>query len=402
MTIRNTIDVRNHNRYLVFKSIQKHGFTSISTLAKEIELSHTAVKNSVNDLMKSNLIVRVGAGPSMGGRPPDLFSPNLDRIFLIGVQIKKTHLIAALANLAGEILFIKERSIDHHDPESLAECIGDVVAGIKKERNLEDRRIFAMGVAVLGIVDRKKNIVFDATFSWERVPFQHLLEQRIDHFISIIEESKAGALGEYEWGKGRMFRSFVFLHFTEGIGAGYIEDGHLAEGSNGSMGEVGHMSIDKNGPRCYCGNTGCWELYASVQNLIEKVRERKGVPNLDMSGLKRLIEDGDREVLEEFDTFCYNHSVGITNIINIFDPQAIFIAGEISVFGQSYLSRIVDSVAKRALPSHLEKCSIQFSALPEPYPALLGTASFALKNRLLSRDSLWQQRTGELKGVEAL
>ena len=402
MVFKDTIDVRNHNRYLVFKAIQKHGLSSISTLAKEIDLSHTAVKNSINDLTRSNLIFSVGTGFSMGGRPPDLFSPNLEKTFLIGVQIKKTHLIAALVNLTSEILLIKERSIENHDPGFLAECIGAIVAGIMKERNLEDQRIFAMGVAVLGIGDRKKNIVFDATFNWERVPFQHLLEQRVDHFVSIIEESKAGALGEYEWGKGRMFQSFVFLHFTEGIGAGYIEDGHLAEGCNGSMGEVGHMSIDKNGPRCYCGNTGCWELYASVQSLIERVRERKDGIDLDLPGMKRLIEEGDREALEEFYTFCYNHSVGITNIINIFDPQAVFIAGEISVFGQSYLSRIVDFVAKRALPSHLEKCIIQFSGLPEPYPSLLGTVSFALKNRLLSRDSQWQQRTSVRAGVEAV
>ncbi len=402
MIIKNTIDVRNHNRYLVFKSIQKHGLSSISALTKEIELSHTAVKNSINDLMRSNLINRVGAGPSMGGRPPDLFSTNLDKTFLVGVQIKKTHITASLVNLAGEILEIEDRRIEDHDPEFLAECIAELVAGIKKKRDLEDVGIFAIGVAVLGIVDRKKNIVFDATFNWERVPFQQLLEQRINHFVSIIEESKAGALGEYEWGKGRMFHNFVFLHFTEGIGAGYIEDGHLAEGSNGSLGEVGHMSIDKSGPRCYCGNTGCWELYATVQSLISPTRKRKGDPHLDLAGIKRLIEKGDPEALEEFDTFCYNHSIGITNIINIFDPQAVFIAGEIAVFGHKYLSRIVDSVANRSLPSHLEKCSIQFSGLPEPYPSLLGTASFALKNRLLSRDSLWQQRKSTAQGAEAV
>jgi N-acetylglucosamine repressor len=402
LTIKNTIDVRNHNRYLVFKSIQKQGLSSISALTKEIDLSHTAVKNSINDLMKSNLISRVGAGPSMGGRPPELFSTNLDKTFLIGVQIKKTHISASLVNLAGEILAIKERNIEGHDPESLVECIGGLVAAIKKEHSLEDRGIFAIGVAVLGIVDRKKSIVFDATFKWERVPFQQMLEQRMNHFVSIIEESKAGALGEYEWGKGRMFRSFVFLHFTDGIGAGYIEDGHLAEGANGSLGEVGHMSIDKNGPRCYCGNTGCWELYASVKNLIAKLCKRKNDPDLDLPGIRHLIEEGDLETLEEFDTFCYNHSIGITNIINIFDPQAVFIAGDISVLGQSYLSRIVDSVSKRALPSHLEKCSIQFSGLPEPHPSLLGAASFALKNRLLSRDSLWQQRMKYTEGTEAV
>jgi predicted NBD/HSP70 family sugar kinase len=401
LTVRNTIDVRNHNRYLVFQSIQRHRPSSISTLAREIGLSHTAVKNSINDLLQSGLIIRVGAGPSMGGRPPELFSPNLDDVFLLGVQVKKTRLIAALVSLGGEVLLIKQTGIEDHDPEVLADRIAGLVAGIKKERSLEDSAIFAMGVAVLGIVDRKRNVVFDATFNWERVPFQDLLQQRIGHFLSIIEESKAGALGEYEWGKGRMFQSFVFLHFTEGIGAGYVEEGHLAEGSNGSMGEVGHMSIDKNGPPCYCGNTGCWELYAGVQRLIDNVRQRKGTNRLDLQAIKRLVEEKDPETSEEFDVFCYNHSVGITNIINIFDPQAIFVAGDVSVFGQSYLSRITESVAKRALPSHLEKCSIQFSGLPEPYPSVLGTASFALKSRLHSRDYLRPQAAAVETGVQS-
>ena len=387
MNVKNTIDVKNNNRYQVYKAIQRYKITSIPQMAKEIDLSHTAVKNSIKDLINSNLIVHVGSGPSMGGRPPDLFSLNLKDIFTLGIQMTKGRLIAAEVDLSGNILREEKALIKNKSPYEVASTISQVITAIKKSQNLRDGNVFAIGVAILGIVDRKLgSLVYDASFQWERVPFQQILQEKIDFPVSIIEESKAGAIGEREWGKGREFKNFVFLHFTEGIGSGFIENGALSEGTNGSMGEVGHMSINLDGPRCYCGNSGCWELFANTSNLIKNVQKRVRKKNMDLLSVVRLIENQSKPAVEEFDRFCYYHSMGITNIINIFDPQAIIIAGEISILGEKYLNKITDFVSKRALPSHLERCNIQFSRLAEPYQPLLGAASFALENRLLNKD----------------
>ncbi|MHC4687038.1 MAG: hypothetical protein ACYTEW_22430, partial [Planctomycetota bacterium] len=90
-----TVDVRNNNRYSVFKTIGRHKVASISQISKETELSHTSVKSSIKDLLSSNLIQEAGEGPSSGGRPPDLYSVNLHQVFTIGVQVTIGEILAA-------------------------------------------------------------------------------------------------------------------------------------------------------------------------------------------------------------------------------------------------------------------------------------------------------------------
>lgn len=383
----NTIDVRNNNRYSVFNTISRRKVASVPQISKETELSHTAVKSSIKDLMSSNLIQQAGEGPSSGGRPPDLYSLNLDRVFTIGVQVTKGSILAAVVDLAGDIRTEDRHPIVDGTPNDVAKLIGQITEKLAGDLVRDRQSVFALGVAVLGIVDRRLgSIVYDADFRWERVPFLELLRKNIELPISLIEESNASAVAEREWGKGNLFANFVFLHFTHGIGAGVIEQGRLLEGTNGSLGEVGHMSINFDEPNCYCGNIGCWAQYPSTETLIEHVKKKLKKRVLDLQKVIELVEQQNQDVLAEFDRFCFYHAIGITNIINILDPQAIFIAGKVKYFGEHYLSRITDFVFKHSLPSHLERCSIEFSGLSEPYPPLLGAAFFSLENRLLERD----------------
>lgn len=383
-----TVDVRNNNRYSVFRTICRHKAASVSQISKETELSHTAVKASIKDLLSSNLILQAGEGPSSGGRPPDLYSLNLDQVFTIGVQVTRGEMLAAVVDLAGNIRTEERQPIEDGSPNNVAGLVGQMAEKLGGEFIRNRRNIFALGVAVLGIVDRRLgSIVYDADFHWERVPFLELLRKKTELPVSIIEESNASAIAEREWGKGNLFTNFVFLHFTRGIGAGVIQQGRLLEGTNGSLGEVGHMSINFDEPKCYCGNIGCWAQYASTENLIDKLKKKLKKRVLDLKQVVHLVEQRNQDVLAEFDRFCFYHAIGITNIINILDPQAIFISGRVKYFGEYYLKRITDFIFERALPSHLERCSIEFSGLPEPYPPLLGAAFFSLENRLLGKDS---------------
>jgi predicted NBD/HSP70 family sugar kinase len=340
--------------------------------------------NSIRDLLDSKLIIKSGEGPSRGGRRPSLFSLNLQEIFTIGVQLRKDHMVIAIIDLGGSKIREHNVPFGEKDPDSIVHLIDQAIEAIRAEQGIKIQQVFSVGVAIYGIVDRRLDgIVYDEVFEWDRVPLLEMLRNRIDLPVTIIEESNASAIGEREWGRGRTFKNFVLLHFGHGVGAGIIEGGRLMEGASGSFGEVGHMSLNPAGDKCACGNTGCWHLYTNISLLMDNIRQKAKNHAVDLGGVVELLDQQDRDVVRTFEEFCLYHARGITSIINILDPQAVFISGEIMQFGDHYLKRIKEFVYRCALPSHLERCSIEFASNTEQCLPILGAAYFSLESRLL-------------------
>jgi predicted NBD/HSP70 family sugar kinase len=121
---------------------------------------------------------------------------------------------------------------------------------------------------------------------------------------------------------------------------------------------------------------------------MDNVREKVKDPELDLTGVVELLDRQDRDAVQMFEEFCLSHARGITNIINILDPQAVFISGEIMKFGDHYLKRIKEFVYRCALPSHLERCSIEFTTNTEQCLPILGAAYFSLESRLLKGETM--------------
>src|SRR5690625_5276076 len=116
-------------------------------------------------------------------------------------------------------------------------------------------------------------------------------------------------------------KDLVTIILTSGIGAGIIIDGKLQKGFHGFAGEMGHMIIAPNGKSCRCGNKGCWELYASEPVLIQQIAQKLNRPNLTMDDLQELIAEADPVAMKELTTFIKNLSIGLNNVINLYNPE---------------------------------------------------------------------------------
>jgi predicted NBD/HSP70 family sugar kinase len=320
---------------------------------------------------------------------------NVDDIFTIGVQLREEQIAVAVVDLGGSTIGEHVVPIEEKDPEAVVHVINQAITTVCSEQGINSEQIFSVGVAIFGIVDRRLNgIVYDEVFEWDRVPLLEMLRDRINLPVTVIEESNACAVGEREWGRGRLYQDFVLLNFGHGIGAGVIEGGRLKEGAHGSLGEVGHMSIGPSVKKCACGNIGCWHLCANVSILFDSIREKLKDSALDLSGILELLDQRDAGAILAFEEFCVCHARGITNIINILDPQAVLIAGEITKFGDHYLKRIKEFVYRCALSSHLERCSIEFTTQPEQCLPVLGAAYYSLESRLLKGEAIPQKERG--------
>ncbi len=133
-----------------------------------------------------------------------------------------------------------------------------------------------VGIAVPGPVELPQGVLFNPPNlpGWDRLPIKDLFEAQLQRPVKVDNDANAAAMGEYLFGIGSGVRDLVYFTVSTGIGGGVIIDGKLLRGPNGFAGELGHITIDRNGPRCNCGNTGCLEALASGTAIARMVVER--------------------------------------------------------------------------------------------------------------------------------
>jgi glucokinase len=214
-------------------------------------------------------------------------------------------------------------------------------------------------VASPGPLDTRLGIVFDPPnlLGWERVPLRDMLESALHVPTVIVNDANASALGEFHFGAGRDTRNLVYLTISTGIGGGVVVDGMLLEGSSGSGGELGHMTIDRHGPVCPCGNIGCLEVLGSgraiARRYAEALRERdrpESRPPASARDIVRLASEGDPLAAEIFGDAVRAVGTGVVNCVNIFNPDVVVLGGGVTNAGERLFAPVRDMVQRYALP----------------------------------------------------
>ncbi|MFH0942416.1 MAG: ROK family protein [Chloroflexota bacterium] len=198
-------------------------------------------------------------------------------------------------------------------------------------------------------------------------------------------------LGEFYFGAGRNTRNFIYVTISTGIGGGIVIDGKLYSGAGGTAGEVGHMTIADEGPRCTCGNRGCWEQMASGTALAREARRRIGEGAasilLDSAGgdIERVtaemvslaFDQGDALSRELVARTSYYLGVGLANLVNIFNPELIVIGGGLANMGDKLLVPAYREAGQRAFKESYR--AVRFARAELGADAgVLGAAALAL------------------------
>ncbi len=192
----------------------------------------------------------------------------------IGIDLGGTHLRAVRLGEHGEILaHAKVRTAALDGPDTVVEQICRLVAQMLAGSG---DTVAGLGVCVAGPVDPDAGIVLEASTmtGWHDIPLRAWLAERTGLAVNVANDANAAALGEWRYGAGQGCRHFIYVTVSTGIGGGVIADGRLLLGHRGMAGEVGHMVVDRSGPRCNCGAYGCWEAVASG-TALERPRQRR-------------------------------------------------------------------------------------------------------------------------------
>jgi len=290
----------------------------------------------------------------------------------LGVDLGGTNVKIGVATVAGEILGrISIPTEGERGPRDTLDRIG--AAAKELQRKTGPAR--ACGSGVPGPLDLRRTTLFVAVNipGWRDVPYPRMLEDRLGIPTFMENDANCAAWGEYVCGVGRGTRSLVLYTLGTGVGGGIVLNGDLWVGASGAAGELGHMTIEIDGPPCGCGQRGCLEQYASATALAR--RWGRGTAKECFEAARR----GDPEALAAVDWSCTALSIGLANMIHVLHPEVIVLAGGMAAAGDMLFDRVREGVRRRVFPVCLEKIRIEPSKITGDDAGWLGAALWAAR-----------------------
>ncbi len=279
-------------------------------------------------------------------------------MYRIGVDLGGTNIAVGLVNENAEI--IKKTSVPTGAERGGDAIVADIASCCRRvceEKGITLDEVENIGIATPGTANHNTGVVeYANNLPFKKFPIAELLKNALDGKVSVkIEnDANAAALGEACAGAAKGTKYSVMITLGTGVGGGIIIDGKVYSGFNCAGGELGHTVIEADGVKCSCGRLGCWEAYSSATALIRMTKEK--IEECKAEGRATLMADapkvsgrtacdamraGDAAAKEVYDRYIKYLACGITNMINIFQPEVISIGGGISGEGQS----LIDSLA---------------------------------------------------------
>jgi len=382
------------NKSIILDTIRIYGPMSRAEISQRTNLSPTTVSTLTEDLIKEEYIKEIGEGKSRGGRRPILLKFNSNAHFIVGVKLDANEITVALTNLKLSIINKARKTIKNTDKIWVTRQIIDLVRRIAKESSVQIEKIIGIGVGTIGLVDTKKGIVEEAiNIGWKNITLRDLIKEELNNIpIYIDNVANLAALGEKQAGIARKAKNLVYLHLGGGIGAGIILNGKIYEGSNGSAGEIGHTTVEPNGPRCKCGNKGCLENFASGraiasraisgllagrETLINKITGGS-IDRVSAEIVAEAAKEGDEFALEIWRETAEYLGIAIANLINVYNPEMVIIGGGVAKAGNFLFEPLKRVVKERALPRAVKIVKIVPSQLKND-ASLIGAAALAME-----------------------
>jgi predicted NBD/HSP70 family sugar kinase len=361
------------------------------SLARKTGFSPALVTLIVKSLIDKGLVIERPTTSSIVGRRPTPLEIRPEVAYLVGVDIGSYYLRVVITDINGKITHetqCKTAILEGRD-RVLMRAFRATQQAIQ-ESGLPKTSIMGIGIAHSGIIDTENGVVLSfprpgQMAEWRNVPLQKLFQKEFQVPCLLQDSVRAVATAEKYFGLGRDLDDFVYIGVGVGIGAAIFFDGKLYRGAGGKAGEFGHITMDKNGPLCSCGNNGCLQAVASCAAIIDAVRTaiERGVDSQI-----RHLANGDLEqvsieliaqaaaandslafrVLQEAASYIAD---GLADLVNLLNPKLIVLGGPLFRAVPHLLSDPLWSIIKRrSLEKSFNDVHLQVSPLGSEAGAL--------------------------------
>ncbi len=300
------------------------------------------------------------------------------KMYNIGVDLGGTNIVVGLLNENYEI--VDKKSTPTKRERESGEILKDIAMlciKIIEDNKINKADVKWIGIGSPGTCDSKNCVVsYSANLKFENVKVKEEIQKYIDLPVYLGNDANCAAYGEYKAGAGRGTTNASMITLGTGVGGGFIIDGRLLEGSNFNGAEIGHIVISVDGRKCGCGRLGCFEAYCSATALIDMANEvaekstntmlLKLNDNDKTKTTAKMVfdcyDEGDEYMKDVVENYYKNLAEGITNIINIFDPEVFIIGGGVSARGEKLIQPVIEKIKERTYGKGLS-CEIKIATL---------------------------------------
>jgi predicted NBD/HSP70 family sugar kinase len=350
-------------------------------------LSRSTVSAIVSDLLSKGLAKEAHAGVSSGGRRPIILEFQDQSSFIVGIELGATHISCVLTDLRcnGRASWSAPAPV-RDEPEVALEMMKMAVRSVLEAGGVQPSQVLGVGVAVPSPVDQERpgELLPLIVPKWKGYNIATHLEESFKRPVFVDNDANLGALAELWWGAGSSVRDLAYIKVATGVGAGLIINGRVFRGSGGIAGEIGHTSIDPNGPQCICGLKGCLTTFIGTPALLERAKDKlraSGSNRLPPASIDELVNaalDGDLMSVELIHYAGDKLGVGIANLLNLLNPKMVVLGGGIARAGDLLLDGVRTTIGGLSLPESILNTEIRTTGLNE-WGIAVGAATLVLQ-----------------------
>ncbi|MBG0569032.1 ROK family transcriptional regulator [Actinoplanes aureus] len=372
----------NHRR--VVHALRRHGALTRAALA-DGGLSRSTVTAVVAELLETGLLIEISDPARDGratGRPPTLVRLNGELGVTVGVEIANGIVRAAVCDVAQELLAHDSIATDDQaDPRTTLAATSTLIDELLERTGFGRDRVIGVGLAVPGPIQRRTGLTGRACTlkPWAGIN-PSTVATEVLHLPALADnDANLAALAELTWGAARGLRDYAYIYTAKGIGAGFVINGEIYAGANGTAGEIGHTTLNEDGLVCECGGRGCLNTLANPDAIAQQLWQIHG-RRLRLAEVIDLAQAGDagcRRVLADAGRHI---GVAMANMYNLLDPELIVIGGNLAAAGAMLIDPLHQSMVRRAIHAGEAVPAVVAGALDPETVVVVGAAAAVLRD----------------------
>lgn len=381
------------NRAIVLNLVRTDSTLSRAAIVRRTGLSPAAVSAIIDHLVRERLVREEGAliTGNVGRRPLRLaFNP--EARLALGIALDVREVSAALVDLGGNLRTVQRATVPAGLDSGAVLDLATTVARRAADATPESM-LLGVGMAVPGMVTWPDGVnLFSPNYGWRDVAVREMMEARLNRPVLVDNEVRALALAEHAFGAAREAQTTVFLDAGYGLGGAVIIDGAIYRGRHGAAAELGHNTVEPNGPRCSCGNQGCLEVFASVSGLRNRVREALATgrqsmlaaepeDSLEVEAIVEAARAGDAVAREVLGRAAMYLGLAVAGAVDNWDPELVVLSGPVITAGGALFEDLLATEQRSVLETGRSMVRVGRAAIAA-HAKIIGAATLVIADYL--------------------
>lgn len=371
-----TASLRSANQQRVVDVLREGGEVTQADLARQTGLAPATVSSIVRDLSSSGLVT---TEPGSGRRGTTVALARSAGL-AVGLDFGHSHIAVAIGDLTGSLLCERRAPlVPTHSSKAGLDAAAELLEALLDELGVDRSAVRTIGLGLPAPVT--DGIVRSSAIlpGWVGVDAHEAAQDYFGCAVHAENDANLGALAEHRRGVARGSDSSVFVKVSSGVGAGIVLNDRLFHGSTGTAGEIGHLTLDENGPMCRCGSRGCLEAYASTGALMAMMELQ--LPGADVSAIVSAAHEGNVSALRALEDAGLHLGWALASVVNLLNPALVVVGGDMARAGELLLEPARIGLRRHALDA-VASTPVVASELGER-ASLIGAVLFAAEQTAL-------------------